>query len=71
MLKINFGIYESNAPVNVYHSLHFWVNHYNEEIRSRDYSPWNWPHSSYIKFEYGLIENNWQKLIDGIVLETK
>ena len=69
MLKINFGSNEANAPLNVYDSLHFWVDQYTEEISSRDYKPWNWPHSSYIKFEYGLVEKNWQSLIDSIVVE--
>lgn len=69
MVKINFGSNEANAPVNVYESLHFWITQYTEEISSREYRPWNWPHSSYIKFEYGLVEKNWQKVIDGIVLE--
>lgn len=69
MLKINFGSNEANAPLNVYDSLHFWVDQYTEEISSREYKPWNWPHSSYIKFEYGLVEKNWQSLIDSIVVE--
>ncbi len=71
MVKINLGSYEPNASMNVYDSIRFWSDHYTEEISYRNYKPWNWPHSSYIKFEYGLIENNWQKLIDSIVLETK
>lgn len=58
------------APFDLYRSLHFWMDHYTEEISERSYSWWNWPHSDYIKFEYGLIEKNWQKLIDSIVLEA-
>jgi hypothetical protein len=53
----------------IYDSIHFWVNHYTEEIRSRSYSSWSWPHSDYIQWEYGLIEKNWQKLIDNILVE--
>jgi hypothetical protein len=68
MVKINFGTNESNAPLNVYDSLHFWIDHYTEEISERKYSAWNWPHSNYIKFEYGLIEKNWQSVIDSIVI---
>lgn len=69
MIKINLGSNETNAPVNIYDSLHFWIDQYTEEISSRNYSVWNWPHSEYVKFEYGLVEKNWQKLVDGIVLE--
>ncbi len=53
----------------IYDSLHFWIDHYTEEIGQRDYSVWNWPHSDYIQFEYGLVERNWQEFIDSIVIE--
>jgi hypothetical protein len=52
----------------IYDSLHFWIGHYTEEIHQREYSLWNWPYSNYIQFEYGLIEKNWQSLIDSIVI---
>lgn len=52
----------------VYDSLHFWKGQYTEEISLREYSIWSWPHSEYIKFEYGLIEANWEKLIESISL---
>lgn len=70
MGKININSQESNAPLNIYDSVKFWKEQYTEEISSRNYPAWNWPHSVYIKFEYGLIEKNWQKFIDGLVLET-
>jgi hypothetical protein len=53
----------------IFDSLHFWISHYTEEINQREYSLWNWPHSGYIQFEYGIIEKNWQRLIDNIVIE--
>lgn len=53
----------------VYDSVHFWPEHYTDEISGRNYSWINWPHSSYIQFEYGLIERNWEKLIQNIVFE--
>lgn len=53
----------------VYDSVHFWPDHYTDEISERHYSWINWPHSEYIKFEYGLIEKNWEKLIQNIVFE--
>lgn len=53
----------------VYDSVHFWPSHYTDEISARDYSWINWPHSAYIKYEYGLIEKNWDKLIQNIVFE--
>ncbi len=40
----------------------YWTDLYNHEISARRYSWWNWPHSSLIKFEYGLIEENWENL---------
>lgn len=61
---------ESDSTKNVYDSLHFWINHYTEEISNRNYSAWNWPHSAYIKFEYGLIEKNWEGLINSMVFEN-
>lgn len=60
----------SNAGAKeIYDSIHFWIDHYTEEISSRQYPAWNWPHGPYIKWEYGLIEKNWQSLIDNIVIE--
>ena len=53
----------------IYDSLHFWIDHYTEEIGQREYSLWNWPHSDYIRFEYGMVERNWQEFIDSIVIE--
>jgi hypothetical protein len=68
-LRINISSGNFVGAKNIYDSLHFWIDHYTEEISSRQYSVWNWPHSNYIQFEYGLIEKNWQDLIDNIVLE--
>lgn len=39
-------------------TLKFWQEQYGEEISARKYSPWEWPFSNYIQFEYGLIEKN-------------
>ena len=49
--------------------LQFWVDQYTYEISSRDYPLWNWPHSSYMKWEYGLIEKNWEQIIQNIELK--
>jgi hypothetical protein len=54
----------------IYDSLHFWVDHYTYEISEQKYPIWNWPHGNYINWEYGLIEKNWQKLIDNLVIEV-
>lgn len=67
-VKINLS--DEGGVKNVYDSLHFWVSHYTEEISAREYPAWNWPHSEYIQWEYGLIEKNWQSLIDGLVIEN-
>jgi hypothetical protein len=66
---INTSAGRMAGPKHLYDSLYFWINHYTEEISKRQYSPWNWPHSKYIQFEYGLIENNWRDLIDSIVFK--
>jgi hypothetical protein len=42
------------------------AEHYTYEIHAKKYGLWDWPHSAYIKWEYGLIERNWQGLVDGI-----
>lgn len=68
-VRINASASNLKGAMNIYDSLHFWIDHYTEEINQRNYSAWNWPHSDYIKFEYGIIEKNWQKLIDNIVVE--
>ncbi len=54
----------------VYDSLHFWITQYTEEIQSRSYSAWNWPHSDYIQWESGLVERNWQNLIARLTIDT-
>ena len=58
----------NSTDLKTYNSIHFWINHYTEEIGSRKYNIWSWPHSRYIQFEYGLIENNWRKLVDSTVI---
>lgn len=67
--RINTSWGEPMGIKRVYDSLHFWINQYTEEISLREYSAWNWPHSDYIKWEYGLVEKNWQSLIDSIVIQ--
>ena len=52
-----------------FESLKYWVDQYTIEISHRDYAWWNEPHAAYIKFEYGFIERNWQKLVDGIEIK--
>jgi len=43
-------------------NLAFWADLYTEEISARKYSWYDWPHSSLIKMEYGVIENNWENI---------
>ncbi|MFL5784538.1 MAG: hypothetical protein ACJ76H_08025 [Bacteriovoracaceae bacterium] len=52
-------------------SLHFWKSQYTVEISALDFPWYAWPHSAYIKFEYGLIEKNWESLVDGLQIESK
>jgi hypothetical protein len=51
-------------------SLRFWENQYTMEIHSKEYPWWDFPHGPYIKWEYGMIEKNWQKIIDSLTLEN-
>lgn len=50
-------------------SLQYWRDLYAIEISAREYAWYDWPFSVWIKYEYGLIENNWQAIIDGITFE--
>lgn len=52
-------------------SLHFWKSQYTVEISALDYPWYAWPHAAYIQFEYGLIERNWESLVDGIRIENR
>lgn len=51
---------------NLMDEAHFWHDLYSEEISSREYSALDWPHSFYIKQEYGFIERNWNKIAISI-----
>lgn len=44
----------------------FWNNHYTAEVRNRDYNFLSYPHSSYIKWEYGLVEKYWAGFLDNV-----
>lgn len=68
-LQINTSWDNPMGIKRIYDSLHFWITQYNDEIKSRKYPAWNWPHSDYIKWEYGLVEENWQNLVDSIVIQ--
>jgi hypothetical protein len=50
-----------NSPLLV-QNLGFWAQLYSEEISARKYAWYEWPHSSLVKFEYGLIEKNWENI---------
>ncbi len=47
-------------------SLHFWKTQYTVEISGLEYPWYAWPHSTWIKWEYGLIERNWESLVENI-----
>lgn len=50
-------------------TLHFWKDHYRTVINGREYSWWDWPLSAVIQWEYGLIENNWEDIIENVSIE--
>lgn len=52
-------------------SLHFWKGQYTTEISELEYPWFAWPHSSYIKWEYSLIEKNWESFVDSIQVESR
>ena len=51
-------------------ALHFWKSQYTVEISALEYPWYAWPHSAWIKWEYGLIERNWESLVESIQIET-
>ena len=51
----------ANSPALI-QNLGFWSNLYSEEVSGREYAWYEWPHSSVVKFEYGLIEDNWENI---------
>lgn len=59
----------SNNPIEKYQdsrlfvdNFKFWSQAYNESVSARSYSWYEWPHSVWIKAEYGFIEENWDKI---------
>ena len=50
-------------------SLHFWQDQYTVMISERNYGPGSFPHSEWVKFEYGLIERNWDAIVNGLKVE--
>ncbi len=44
----------------------FWQDQYTTLISERKYGPGSWPHSEWIRFEYGLMENHWDGIIESI-----
>jgi hypothetical protein len=50
-------------------SLHFWQNQYTILISEREYGVASFPHSEWVKFEYGLIERNWDAILEGLKFE--
>jgi hypothetical protein len=47
----------------------FWQNQYTDMISERKYGLGSFPHSEWIKFEYGIIERNWNLIIDNLTIE--
>ena len=50
-------------------SLNFWKEHYTTQLTTRTYSWYDWPMSSIVQFEYALVEDNWEGIIEGISIE--
>lgn len=66
---------DSNATGNftsgkaLLESQKFWIEQYTVEISSRDYGWWDFPYGPWIKFEYGIIERNWESIVASIITE--
>ena len=69
-IRIMASSVETVDPKWFQESLNFWISQYTYEISEREYTWTSWPHSNYIKWEYGLIEKNWQKLVEGITIQN-
>ena len=50
-------------------ALHFWKGQYTTEISEFDYPWYAYPHAWFTQFEYGLIEKNWESIVEGIRIE--
>lgn len=44
----------------------FWDDHYTAEIKDREYNFLSYPHSDYIRWEYGFLEVKWRELLDSV-----
>jgi hypothetical protein len=51
-------------------SLTLWRQHYTTDISARSYGWWNWPLSGIMRLEYGLVERNWEYILDNVRIET-
>lgn len=51
-------------------SLEFWQSHYTVLLSERKYGAGSFPHSEWVKFEYGLIEKNWDSIVSGLKVES-
>jgi hypothetical protein len=47
----------------------FWQDQYTDMISERKYGMGSFPHSEWIKFEYGIIERNWNYIIENLKIE--
>ncbi len=56
---------EANGKIFI-EGLTFWENQYTFEIHKKDYPLWDFPHGPYVKWEYGILEKNWEEIINFI-----
>jgi hypothetical protein len=60
--KILYAIEGLQTSFLIADGLKLWSEQYSLEISERQYHWYEWPYSEIIKFEYGIIEKNWQKI---------
>lgn len=67
----NYPMKNARQGINYVQGLKFWIEQYTVEISSRTYSWWDFPYGPYIQFEYGLVERNWESIVNSIVLSEE
>lgn len=59
----------AESGVNALEAQKFWNGHFTAEVKDRDYNFLSYPHSDYIKLEYGLVEKYWGGFLDEVEIE--
>ena len=69
LVPIYIKVSKADPVIDVIEAQKFWNNHYTAEIADREYNFLSYPHSDYIKWEYGLFEKYWPNFVTSIEIE--